>query len=185
MSVTMIENSNSHSNMLAEFFNSRRFSPLVGILLIVLILYSVNILRRIRIQKSAQNYNIRRKRDLFQDTYNTLFDSETNENQLEEKIGLYVITPTYPRPEQLPELTRLSQTLMHVENILWIVAEDAKEPTYQVVELLERLKPTLPNVYLLAPMPDFYRENKDEYHLPKGVSNRNKGLEWILNFGVD
>ena len=26
-----------------------------------------------------------------------------------------------------------------------------------VVELLERLKPTLPNVYLLAPMPDFYR----------------------------
>ena len=112
MSVTMIENSNLHSNRLAKCFNSRRFSPLMGILLIVLILYSVNILRRIRSQKNAQNYNIRRKRDLFQDTYNTLFDSETNENQLEEKIGLYIITPTYPRPEQLPELTRLSQTLM-------------------------------------------------------------------------
>ena len=54
-----------------------------------------------------------------------------------------------------------------------------------MVELLERLKPTLPNVYLLSPMPDIYRQTKDEYHLPKGVSNRNKGLEWILKFGVD
>ena len=53
------------------------------------------------------------------------------------------------------------------------------------MELLERLKPTLPNVYLLSPMPDIYRQTKDEYHLPKGVSNRNKGLEWILKFGVD
>jgi hypothetical protein len=28
----------------------------------------------------------------------------------------------------------------------------------------------------LGPMPDLYRRTKDEYHLPKGVSNRNKGL---------
>ena len=28
----------------------------------------------------------------------------------------------------------------------------------------------------LGPMPDMYRRTKDEYHLPKGVSNRNKGL---------
>ena len=34
------------------------------------------------------------------------------DNNLDDKIGLYIITPTYPRPEQLPELTRLSQTLM-------------------------------------------------------------------------
>ncbi len=36
-----------------------------------------------------------------------------------------------------------------------------------------------------APMPDVYRRTKDEYHLPKGVSNRNKGLDWILKNGVD
>ena len=29
-----------------------------------------------------------------------------------EQKTLYIITPTYPRPEQLSELTRLSQTLM-------------------------------------------------------------------------
>jgi hypothetical protein len=40
------------------------------------------------------------------------FDDDDIEGDLENKIGLYIITPTYPRPEQLPELTRLSQTLM-------------------------------------------------------------------------
>ena len=40
------------------------------------------------------------------------FDLVENEDFLEKKIGLYIITPTYPRPEQLPDLTRLSQTLM-------------------------------------------------------------------------
>ena len=40
------------------------------------------------------------------------FDLVENEDFLEKKIGLYIITPTYPRPEQLPDLTRLAQTLM-------------------------------------------------------------------------
>ena len=41
------------------------------------------------------------------------------DNNLDDKIGLYIITPTYPRPEQLPELTRLSQTLMVFLNSYW------------------------------------------------------------------
>jgi beta-1,3-glucuronyltransferase len=42
-----------------------------------------------------------------------------------------VITPTYPRYAQIAELTRLGQTLQHVQNLIWIVAEDAKYPTEQ------------------------------------------------------
>ena len=38
---------------------------------------------------------------------------------------IYFVTPTYPRREQIPELTRLAQTLMHIPNIHWIVANDA------------------------------------------------------------
>ncbi len=34
-------------------------------------------------------------------------------------------------------------------------------------------------------MPEIYRRTKDEYHLPKGVSNRNRGLEWILKNAKD
>ena len=52
------------------------------------------------------------------------------------------------------------------------------------MDLLERIKPSLPNVYLLSPMPEEYKK-KDEYHIPKGVSNRNRALEWILQFGMD
>lgn len=37
---------------------------------------------------------------------------------------IYFVTPTYPRREQIAELTRLGQTLMHVPNIHWIVADD-------------------------------------------------------------
>lgn len=51
---------------------------------------------------------------------------------------LYIITPTFRRPEQLAELTRLSQTLMHVPNLHWLVIEDAFDATPLVIELLQR-----------------------------------------------
>jgi hypothetical protein len=38
--------------------------------------------------------------------------SPDREKTIDDLVPLYIITPTYPRPEQLAELTRLSQTLM-------------------------------------------------------------------------
>lgn len=60
------------------------------------------------------------------------------EHLVEDPPPLYVITPTYRRPEQIPELTRMSHTLMLVPNLFWLVIEDAKEKTPLVTELLER-----------------------------------------------
>ncbi len=51
---------------------------------------------------------------------------------------IYVITPTYWRPEQQAELTRLAQTLLHVPTIHWIVVEDSDILSTQVSELLHR-----------------------------------------------
>lgn len=51
---------------------------------------------------------------------------------------LYIITPTYRRPEQLAELTRMAQTLMHVRNLIWLVIEDANSPTELVTKLLDK-----------------------------------------------
>lgn len=51
---------------------------------------------------------------------------------------LYIITPTYRRPEQLAEITRLSHTLMLVSNLHWLVIEDALEQTQQVTEYLKK-----------------------------------------------
>jgi hypothetical protein len=53
---------------------------------------------------------------------------------------LYIITPTYRRPEEIAELTRLGYTLKHVPNIFWLVIEDAEKPTPLVTKLLEKMK---------------------------------------------
>lgn len=87
---------------------------------------------------------------------------------------LYIITPTYYRAEQLPELTRLSHTLMLVPNVHWLVIEDAHTKSPLVGELLERT--SLKFSHLVAPMPDKYKKRKVK---PRGVSNRNRGLQWI------
>lgn len=52
---------------------------------------------------------------------------------------LYIITPTYRRPEQIPELTRLGYTLKHMPNLYWLVIEDAIVPTPQVTRQLQRI----------------------------------------------
>ena len=52
---------------------------------------------------------------------------------------LYVVTATYPRPEQEAELLRLSQTLMHAKPfVFWVVVEDSRRTTPAVTELLQR-----------------------------------------------
>ena len=50
---------------------------------------------------------------------------------------LYIVTPTYSRPTQLPDLTRLANTLRLVPGAHWIVAEDANTTHEAVTELLE------------------------------------------------
>lgn len=42
---------------------------------------------------------------------------------------LYIITPTYPRAEQIPEITRTAQTLLSVPNVVWLVSEDSPTAT--------------------------------------------------------
>lgn len=52
--------------------------------------------------------------------------------------AIYIVTPTYRRPEQLAELTRLAQTLMQLPNIYWLLIEDAREKSEVVSQLLKR-----------------------------------------------
>ncbi|XP_049799694.1 galactosylgalactosylxylosylprotein 3-beta-glucuronosyltransferase P-like [Schistocerca nitens] len=88
---------------------------------------------------------------------------------------VYVITPTYRRPEQLAELTRLAQTLMHVPALHWLVIEEAACTTAAVAELLARTGVRYD--HLVAPMPEecsILPGGK-----PRGVPQRNRGLQWI------
>lgn len=49
---------------------------------------------------------------------------------------IYAITPTYWRLVQKAELTRISQTLMLVPNVHWIVIEDSETKTDLVRNLI-------------------------------------------------
>lgn len=61
---------------------------------------------------------------------------------------LYIITPTYPRAEQIAEITRIGNTLKHVSNLFWLVIEDAKVKTPQLTRQLHRLG--IPFVHLIG-----------------------------------
>ncbi|XP_042225155.1 galactosylgalactosylxylosylprotein 3-beta-glucuronosyltransferase S-like isoform X3 [Homarus americanus] len=87
---------------------------------------------------------------------------------------IYVVTPTYKRPEMVAELTRLGQTLTMVQRIHWIVAEDSATCSAPITSLLKRLG--LPYTHLATPMPEIYRREK---FVPRGVSNRRAALQWV------
>ncbi|XP_037718678.1 galactosylgalactosylxylosylprotein 3-beta-glucuronosyltransferase P isoform X1 [Drosophila subpulchrella] len=94
---------------------------------------------------------------------------------------LYIITPTYRRPEQLAELTRLGYTLKHVVNLLWLVIEDANATNPLVGHTLDRIG--VPYEYMVAPMPEKYKQTKRAK--PRGVSNRNRGLEYLRQHATE
>jgi len=90
---------------------------------------------------------------------------------------IYFITPTYPRREQVAELTRLGQTLLLAKNIHWIIAEDSSFCSPMVSDLLKRLD--IPYTHLVSPQPLMYKKAKLRYS-PRGVSSRRAGLHWVL-----
>lgn len=59
-----------------------------------------------------------------------------NGSGVAESALIYFITPTYPRREQVAELIRLGQTLMHVPRLYWIVADDRPDCSPQIMNLL-------------------------------------------------
>ncbi|CAH1401126.1 unnamed protein product [Nezara viridula] len=86
---------------------------------------------------------------------------------------VYAVTPTYTRPVQKAELTRLSQTFMLVNNLHWIVVEDAPKKSMLVENLLART--TLNYTHLLAQTPQKYRKKGAS----RGVVQRNEALKWL------
>lgn len=78
-------------------------------------------------------------------------DDRTHMNKTSELKMIYYVTPTYPRPEQMPELTRLAHTLMHVPRIHWIVADDQQLCSDTVVSLLRWVEMTHYIFYKITP----------------------------------
>ncbi|XP_060614238.2 galactosylgalactosylxylosylprotein 3-beta-glucuronosyltransferase 3 isoform X1 [Anolis sagrei] len=92
---------------------------------------------------------------------------------------IYVITPTYARLVQKAELVRLSQTLMHVKNLHWIVVEDAPAKTPLVSELLSQSSLRFTHLYVETPKNHKLKEGDPNWLKPRGVEQRNLALQWL------
>lgn len=104
-------------------------------------------------------------------------------NQITEGANLptiYAITPTYRRPVQKAELIRLAHTFAHVPDFHWIVVEDGNHTSSLVKNLLLKfpLKFTLLNIATpLEFKPPL--DPKLSWMKPRGVLQRNLGLQWL------
>ncbi|XP_049805451.1 galactosylgalactosylxylosylprotein 3-beta-glucuronosyltransferase S [Schistocerca nitens] len=101
------------------------------------------------------------------------FEDSRNKN-VDSIPTIYFITPTYPRREQAAELTRLGQTLMHIPNLHWIVADDNMVCSAMITKLLKKFG--IPFTHIASPMPEVYRKADI---VPRGVANRRAALSWI------
>lgn len=92
---------------------------------------------------------------------------------------IYLITPTYTRPEQKAELVRLSHTLLHVPNIHWIIIEDARVKTILVTNFLKVSGFNYTHLNVQTPPEVKMAETDPNWLKPRGVLQRNLGLDWL------
>ena len=105
-------------------------------------------------------------------------DTKGYQQKWEEGLPVvFVITPTYSRHLQRAELTRLSQTLRLVTNLHWILVEDSVSKTSLVTRFLAECG--VRYTHLNTRTNEAYRDYIKK--LPRGVDQRNKGLQWLRN----
>ena len=92
---------------------------------------------------------------------------------------IYVITPTYYRPVQKAELTRMCHTFLLVPNLHWIVIEDAKINSKLVKDLLNKCGVVYTLLKEETPPEQKLGEKDKNWAKPRGVHQRNTGLFWI------
>ncbi|XP_067681596.1 galactosylgalactosylxylosylprotein 3-beta-glucuronosyltransferase 2-like [Haliotis asinina] len=94
---------------------------------------------------------------------------------------IYAVTPTYARVEQKAELTRLSQTFLHLPNFHWILVEDSVNKTRLVTNFLRSSGLSFTHLHALTPPRMKLKPTDVHSAKPRGVSQRNAGLSWIRN----
>ncbi|XP_033001268.1 galactosylgalactosylxylosylprotein 3-beta-glucuronosyltransferase 2 [Lacerta agilis] len=90
---------------------------------------------------------------------------------------IYTITPTYSRPVQKAELTRLANTFRQVARLHWVLVEDSAVGTELVSRfvagLLRSGGPPCTHLHALTPR-RFKRPGQ-----PRATEQRNAGLAWV------
>lgn len=108
--------------------------------------------------------------------YNNIGKPTTNDG-----VTIYAITPTFTRPVQKAELTRLSQTFLLVPNFHWIIVEDSPNKTTLVTNFLAQSGLTYTHIYAPTPLNYKLGKNDPNWKQPRGVEQRNAALKWLRN----
>lgn len=108
----------------------------------------------------------------------------TQQQEYNKLPRIYVITPTYARYVQKAELTRLSQTLMLVPNVHWILVEDSDRESDVVSKLSRRLRnefdfQAITLLHEQTPAKFKLKPGEPRWKYPKGVWQRNRALRWL------
>lgn len=106
--------------------------------------------------------------------FDSIYDS--NDSQMP---TIYFITPTYKRLTQKADLTRLSQTLLHVPKLHWILVEDSVQKTDLVTRFLENCGLSYTHLAVRTPKELITKESDPRWLKARGVEQRNLGLKWI------
>lgn len=86
---------------------------------------------------------------------------------------IYAITPTYTRPVQKAELTRLAHVFRQVPRLHWIVVEDSTARTEMVSRFLARCGVPYTHLHMFTPR-RFKRAG-----MPRATEQRNAALAWL------
>ncbi|KAI3421252.1 hypothetical protein GPALN_014878 [Globodera pallida] len=110
-----------------------------------------------------------------------IYFNKFSEN-LNTNVKLILITPTMLRPSRLADMTRLSQTLMHVKNVHWIVIEDGDAPVASIKRVL--IRSGIKHTYLAKNGSAFHKMAKKVNPIYKGKAwaPRNTALEYVRQF---
>lgn len=93
---------------------------------------------------------------------------------------VYAVTPTYARYTQKADLTRLSQTFLHIRHFHWILVEDSKTKTPLVTRFLQRSGLNYTHLAVSTPEQRKLKENEPRWHKARGVEQRNLAIEWVV-----
>ena len=100
--------------------------------------------------------------------------------KLDPKIPwVFAITPTYARFTQKADLIRLSNTLLHVTNMHWILVEDHTFRTDLVSRLLHETGLSFTHLNYRTPMEMQRKKGEPRRKHHRGVGQRNAGLQWL------
>ena len=102
------------------------------------------------------------------------------EQTIAELPTLYIVTPTFKRPTQMADMTRLRQQLWNLPKVHWIVIEDAENTTQKITDFLHFSH--IPFTHLNELTPKNLSQVKINLHTHfrhKGAAQRNAAVAWM------